>query len=150
MGSRGSRQNSRGTPSFLLQLEKNLEILPSTRDDALFPSGVSREISPSLLSLERVLDTLDASQEVPQHTCLHLRGTPRVPPRLNKSPVFPSSSRDEGPLPCFVGKGIPAFPLSLKRRWSHLESREELQGSCHHSRRPQCPSPLQIHLISLH
>ena len=69
------------------------------RDEALFCCGVLREISPSLLSLERVLDTLDASQEVPQHTCLHLRGTPRVPPRLNKSPVFPSSSRDEAPFP---------------------------------------------------
>ena len=110
------------------------------RDEALFCCSVLREISPSLLSLERVLDTLDASQEVPQHTRLHLRGTPRVPPRLNKSPFFPSSSRDEGPLPCFVRKGILAFPLCLKRRQSHLESREELQGSCHHSKRPDVPN----------
>ena len=61
MGSRGSRQNSRGTPSFLLQLEKKQEILPSMRDEALFRCGITREIPPSFLSLERVLDTLDAT-----------------------------------------------------------------------------------------
>ena len=35
------------------------------RDEASFPYGVSREIPLSPLSLERVLDTLDATQEVP-------------------------------------------------------------------------------------
>ena len=49
----------------MLQLEKNQEILLLTRDEAHFPSGVLREIPPSLLSLERVLDTLEATQEVP-------------------------------------------------------------------------------------
>ena len=37
------------------------------RDRTLFHCGVSREIPPSLLSLERVLDTLDATQEVLWH-----------------------------------------------------------------------------------
>ena len=104
------------------------------RNEALFCCGISREIPPSLLSLKRVLDTLDATQEVPRHTRLHSRGTPSIPPQLKKSPVFPSSSRDEGPFPCFVGRGIPAFPSHLKRRWSELETREELQGSCHNSK----------------
>ena len=89
----GPRRNSRGTPSFLLQLRKNQEILPSTRDEALFCCGVSREIPPSLFSLDRVLGTLDATQEVPLNTHLHWRGIPNVPPQLKKSPVFPSSSR---------------------------------------------------------
>ena len=140
----------RGTPSFLPQLEKNKEILPSMRDEVLFHCSVSREIPTSLLSLKRVHDTLDATQEVPQHTCLHSRGTPSVPPQLKKSPGFPSSSREEGPFPCFVGKGIPAFPSAFKRRRSPLECRQELKGLCHHTKRPRCPNPLQIDLIPLH
>ena len=89
MGSRGSRQNSRGTPSFLLQLEKKQEILPSMRDEAPFPCSVWREIPLTLLSLEVVLDTLDAIQEVPPHTLPHWRVTLRVLPQLKKSPGFP-------------------------------------------------------------
>ena len=63
-GPRGPRHNSRGISSFLLQLDKNQEILSSMSDEAFFHCGISRGIQPSLLSLERVLDTLDASQEV--------------------------------------------------------------------------------------
>ena len=74
------------------QLEKNQEILPSMRDEALYLCGISREIPPSLLSLERFLDTLEATQKVPQHTSSHSRGPPSVPPQLKKSPGFPSSS----------------------------------------------------------
>ena len=93
------------------------------RDEALFRCGNSREIPPFLLSLERVLDTLMASQEVSWHTSLHSRGTPNIPPQLKKIPSFPSSSRDYGPFPCFVGKGIPAVPSHLKRRQSQVEPR---------------------------
>ena len=146
----GPHRNSRGTLSFLPQHEKNQEILPSTRDEAIFRCGISREIPPSLLSLERILDTLEAIQEVPQHTLLHSRRKLKVLPKLKKSPCFPSSSQDEGPYPCFVGKGIPAFPMHLKRRWSQLDTREKRQGSCHHSKRPQCLNLLQIHLTPLH
>ena len=102
-GSLGPRRNSRGTPSYLVQLEKNQEILPSTWDEALFGSGISREIPPYLLSLERVLDTLDATQEVHQHTRLQLRGTLSFPPQLKKSPIFPSSSWHEGLLGASTG-----------------------------------------------
>ena len=35
------------------------------QDEALFQFDVSRELRPSLLSLERVLDTLEATKEVP-------------------------------------------------------------------------------------
>ena len=34
----------------------------------------------------------------------------------------------------------PGFPSHLKRRQSPLESQEELQGSCHHSKRPDVPN----------
>ena len=116
-------------PRLLPQLEKNQDILPSTRDEALFRCGVLREIPPSLLSLERDLDTLQAPQEVPRLRSLHSRGTQRVPPQLKKSPSFPSSSREDRWFPHFVRKGIPVFPQYLKRRQSPLDTREELQGS---------------------
>ena len=91
-------------------------MLPSTRNEAPFRCSISREIPHSLLSLERVLDTLYATQEVPRHTHVLSRGTPSFPPQLKKSLVFHSSSRDEGPFLCFVYKGIPTFPLHLRRR----------------------------------
>ena len=103
-------------PKFPAATLENQEILPSTPDEALFCCSISREIPPSLLSLKRVLDTLYATEEFPQHTLLHSRGTSRFPHQLKKSPVFPSSSQDEGPFPCFVCKGIPKFPSHLKRR----------------------------------
>ena len=113
---------------MLLEIEESQKILPSTRDNALFRCGVLREIPPSLLSLERVLDTLEATQEVHHNSRLHSRGTLRVPPHFKKSPGFPSSTREEGPFPCFVRKGIPAFLSHIKRRRSPVETQEDLQG----------------------
>ena len=52
------------------QLEKNHEVPPSLRDEALSLCSVSREIPRSLLKFETVLDTLDATQKVPRHTSL--------------------------------------------------------------------------------
>ena len=62
------------------------------QDEALVRCGISREIPLTLLRLERVLDTLDETQEFPQHTRLHSRGTLSSLTQLKKSPVFPSSS----------------------------------------------------------
>ena len=56
---------------FQPQPVNNQEILPSTRDEALFQSSVSRETPCSLLKCERVLDTLDATQEGPRDTRPH-------------------------------------------------------------------------------
>ena len=83
-----------------------------------------------------VLDTLEATQEVPRHPLLLSRGTKRVPPQLKRSPSSPSSSQEESPFPCFIREGILAFLSHLKRRRSPLDSPEELQGSCHHFKRP--------------
>ena len=105
----GPCRKSRGIPSFLPQLEKNHKILPSMRDEALFQSSVSREMPRSLWKHERVLDTLDATQEGPRDTRPHSRGTPSFPEHLNLSPF---ATR----FPCFLWKGIPTFPSSLKRR----------------------------------
>ena len=102
------------------------------RAEALVLCGVLRETPPSLLSSERVLVTLEATQVVPGHPRLHSRGTPRVLPLLKKSPGSPSLSREEGLFPCFVGEGILAYLSHLKKRRSPLDAREELQGSRHH------------------
>ena len=93
-------------------------------DEVVFHCDVSGAIPPSLLSLERVLDTLEATQEVPEPTRIHSRGTPMVPPQLKKSPGFPSSSQEEDPFH-FFGKGIAAFPLFLNERRSQCDTREE-------------------------
>ena len=65
----GNRSASLRSPSYhernLLQLEKNQEVLPSSRDEELFRSGVSSEITPSLLNHIRVLLIRAATQEVP-------------------------------------------------------------------------------------
>ena len=84
---------------------------------------------------------------MPRHTCLHSKGTPRVPSQLRKSFSFPSSSREEGSFTYFFRKRIPAFLSHHKRSRSHLDTREELQGSCHHFKGPRCPNALQIHMI---
>ena len=83
-------RNSRGTPSFLPQLEKNQEILPSTQDEALFSCSILREIPPSLLSLESVFNTLDAIQAVSLHPLLQSWVTPRVSwHNSRRAPFFP-------------------------------------------------------------
>ena len=55
----------RGTPTFLPQLEKNKVFLHSTRDEALIRFVISRQILPSLLSLERFLTLLIQLSEFP-------------------------------------------------------------------------------------
>ena len=102
--------NSRGTPSFRPQLEKNHEIPPSVRDEALFPYITSKAIPSSLLKLERGLDSLYTTQEVFWDTCHHSKGTPSLPPQLEKSPMSPTSSRDKDQFSCFNSRGIPTFP----------------------------------------
>ena len=126
---------------MLPQLAKNQEIFPATRDEDLFLCGVSREIPPSLLSLERVLDTLEATQEVPRHTHLHSRGTLRVPPQLKKSPGFPSSSRDEVPFLCFVRKGIRRSRRTSRGSGLNLTLERNSRGRATILKHPDVPMP---------
>ena len=68
------------------------------------------------LERERVLDTLYDTTEVSRDIRPHSRGTLKLPLEVNKSPVFPSSSQDEGRLPCFVYKGMSPPPSHFERR----------------------------------
>ena len=86
------------------QLEKNQEVLPSRRDEALFHCGISRKITPSLLKLERDLHNPAANQEFPRHTRLHLRGTPRVAPNSKGALFPPPPLKMRVPFPASSGK----------------------------------------------
>ena len=54
-----------------------------------------------------------------------------------EEPRFRLLAREEGSIPCVVGKEFPAFPSHLKRRRSPQERREELQGRASIPRVPQ-------------
>ena len=54
-----------------------------------------------------------------------------------EEPRFRLLAREEGSIPCVVGKEFPAFPLHLKRRPSPQKRREELQGRASIPRVPQ-------------
>ena len=112
-----STRNSSGKQLGLPpQLHANHEIVPCTLEEPLFRRSVSQESPHSVFELERVLDTLYETPEVSPDTRPHSRGTLSLPPPVKKSPVFPSSSRDEGQLPCFAWKGMPTSPSHLERR----------------------------------
>ena len=107
------------------------EIPPLTQDDTLFPCNASTAIPSSLSKLKRRLDSLYATQRVTRNTCHISRGPPIFLKQLEKSPVFPTSSRDEGWVPCFIWRGIQTFPTHLKRRpVSPTDTQEEPHSSC--------------------
>ncbi|KAI4561098.1 hypothetical protein MJT46_011788 [Ovis ammon polii x Ovis aries] len=84
--------------------------------------------------------------DIPVSTREEARGSRTHP----GEPRFRLLARDEGSVPCFVGKEFPAFPSHLKRRRSPQERREELQGRATIPRVPRCVSPFQRNLFSLH
>ena len=94
------------------------------RDEALFRCGISREIPPSLLSLRKVLDTLDATLEVPGHTISfqvehrgsrhNSRRVPVFPSHLEMKVHFPASSRKESRPSRHTSRGG-GFNLKLVR-----------------------------------
>ena len=98
---------------------------------------------------EGVLDTISATQQVPEipiPTEEEHRGS------CHSSRIAAcshSSTRDEDRFPCFIGKGIPTFPSHLKRPVSP-ENSSAYWGSSLHAKRPQCPHPHLMSLIPLH
>ena len=85
----------KGTPSFPPQLEKNNEISPSKRDQALFLCSALRASLSSLSELERKLDSPYASQGIPQDTHCNSRGTPSFLPQLERNPMVPTAKLEE-------------------------------------------------------
>ena len=63
---------------------------------------------------------------------------------------FRRIAREEGSLPCVVGKEFTAFPSHLKRRRSPQERREELQGRATIPRVPKMSQSIPGKPVSLH
>ena len=122
--------NRRVTLSFLPQVERTRRST-SARDQTLFLCRDLRASPSSLSKLERKLDSLCATQQVPQDTSHNSRRNPSFLPQLKMCPMFPTSSRDEGKFPCFDSRGSSTFHSHLKRTpASHIETREKPRDSC--------------------
>ena len=70
-----------------------------------------------MLQLKKFPHIPVSTREEARETCPH-----------PEEPRFRLLAREEGSVPCVVGKEFPAFPNHLKRRRSPQEWREELQG----------------------
>ena len=68
------------------------------QEEALFSYSTQREIPSSLSRLERKRDSLHATQGGPGSPS-QLKMKAKVPTKVDKSPVFVTSSGDEGPFP---------------------------------------------------
>ena len=125
----------------LQQLEKIQEVFPSRRHEAHFRRGVSRLIKPKLWNFQRVLHTLDATQEFPRNTRLHSRGSTRVPPTSRGAPIPPFSSR--GLILSLRGRErIRSIPVESQEETLSRGKARGTPGSCHHS---QSPPEVSVH-----
>ena len=125
----------------LPQLEIIQEVLPSRPDEAHFRCAVSRLITPKLWNFQRVLHTLAATQEVPQHTRLHSTGSTIVMPTSRGAP-FPSPSSREGTLLLRGQERIPGVPVPSQEEALSTGKARGTAGSCHHS---QSPPDVSVH-----
>ena len=109
-----------------------------------FQSSVLREIPRSLWKLKRVLDILDASQEVPWHTRPHLRGSPSFLAHLNLSPFSPPHLEMRVDSPAFSGKESRRSCHTSRGGWSQIETQDETSWFVPQSQRHKFPHPLEI------
>ena len=100
-----------------------------------------RLITSNLWNFQSVLHTLAATQEVPRHTRLHLRGSAQVPPTSSGYPFAPPSSRG-GILSVRVRERIPGVPVASQEEELSTGKARGTPVSCHHS---QCPPDISVH-----
>ena len=89
-------------------------------------SGTSKGSFTPLLQLRKFPDISVSTREEARVSRPHL-----------EEPRFRLLAREEGSIPCVVGKEFPAFPSHLKRRRSPQQRQEELQGRASIPRVPQ-------------
>ena len=131
---------------MLSQLEKNQEILLSMQDEALFWWGILREMKTSLLNIKRVLDTFEATQEVPQNTVTTQEEYGGSHQNSRRSPVSPTPPKRRVRFPASSGK--------VSRRSCRTSKGGDLQLTLERNSRGEttktrCPNELQIHLTPL-
>ena len=82
-----------------------------------------------------VLHTLAATQEVPQHSRLHSRGSTRVPP-TSRGATFPPPSSRGGILSLRGRDRIPGISVASQEEALSTGKARGTPGSCHHSQSP--------------
>ena len=92
-----------------------------------------------MLQRKEFPDIPSSAREEARESCPHL-----------EEPRFRLLAREEGSVPCVVGKEFPAYPKHFKRRRSPQERREELQVMPPFAESPRGLSPFQGNLFSLH
>ena len=95
----------------------------------------------NLWNLQRVLNTLAATQEVPRHTRLHSRESARVPPTY-RGAQFPPHSTRGGILSLRCRERIPGIPVASQEEALSTGKARGTPGSCHHS---QSPPDVSVH-----
>ena len=115
-------------PKFPPQLNASHGILCRMLEDALLRCSDANESTCCLLELEKVLDTLYETPVVSPYTRPQSRGTVSFQPQVKKSPVFPSSTRDEALFHCTDPSGVPRGPSQLHSipdfPWHHQKLHE--------------------------
>ena len=79
-----------------------------------------------------VFHTIAATQEVPRHTRLHLRGSTRVPATSRGAPI-PSPNSRGGILSLRGRERIPGVPVASQEEAISTGKSRGTPGSCHHS-----------------
>ena len=120
----------RGSLSSPLQLEKNPKLPATTRENPRdFPLNVRLGTSPcsslrailsSFSKLERKLECLQATQEVPQDTRRNSRRKLRFPPQLKKSHMFPIHLEMRADSPASTREESRLYPHASRGGLSHL------------------------------
>ena len=87
-------------------------------------------------NLQRVLNTLAATQDVPRHTRLQSRGSTRVSPTSRGAP-FPTPSSRAGILSLRVRKRIPGVPVASQEEALSTGKARGTPRSCHQSQSPR-------------
>ena len=117
-------------PVITRESRQNLEVSPSSRDEALSPCSVSREIPRSLVNSKRYLKSLMQQKNSPTHRS-HLRGTLSFPVQLNLSPFCPLISiRGSTRLLC-LQRDPDLTVAPQKEAGLILQFERKPRGSCH-------------------
>ena len=124
----------------LPQLQKIQEVLPSRRDEAHFRRGFSRQITPNIWNFQRVLNTLDATQEVPD-VPVSTREEAREFRPHPEEPRFRLLAREEGSFPCVVGKEFRRSPGISRGGALHRKGERNSRVVPPFPESPRCLSP---------